>query len=179
MMQEGRERQKNFLNVCSGCVAECCHGTRPPITSKRKRTIKKYLREHGIDIRQPFVAEDYVFPREQEGEYCIFHDKKTGMCIVHSVKPETCVAGPITFDINKKTGKIEWFLKKEQICRLAGAMFRDKEMLSKHTKSAKEELSRLVKELDAQALKAILKKDEPETFKISEDEIETRISDEL
>jgi len=174
-----KERQKNFFAVCDGCIAECCHGTRPPISSKRERIIEEYLKKHGIKVENPFVREDYVFPREQSNDYCIFYDKNTGMCIIHSVKPETCVAGPVTFDINKQTRKIEWFFKKEQICRLAGVMFNDKEMFSKHFESAKKEIFKLVKELDAKALKAILKKDEPETFKIDEDELEKEVLDKL
>jgi hypothetical protein len=173
------KRQKDFFNVCNGCIAECCHGTRPPITSKRKKAIEKYLKENRVNVEKPFVHGDYTYPREHEDGYCIFYNAKTGMCIAHPVKPETCVAGPITFDINKKTGKIEWFLKMEQICRLAGAIFKDKETLSKHFESAKNEILRLVRELDEKALRAILQKDEPETFKISEDKIETQILDKL
>jgi len=85
------------------------------------------------------------------------------------VKPETCVAGPITFDINKETEKIEWFIKMEKICPLAGLVFEDKDLLKSHVRSAKREIKRLIKELDSDALTAILKKDEPETFKIDQD----------
>jgi len=88
------------------------------------------------------------------------------------VKPETCVAGPITFDINTKTQKIEWHLKKETVCALAGGLFRDKRRLTKHLALAKREIQQLVKELDAEDLTAILKIEEPETFKIEEDIVE-------
>jgi hypothetical protein len=91
--------------------------------------------------------------------------------VIHPVKPETCVAGPITFDINVKTGKIEWFVKMENICQLAGVAYRDNELLQKHLESAKKDILRLVGELDCEALKAILRKDEPETFKIDEESI--------
>jgi hypothetical protein len=115
---------------------------------------------------------DYVFPREDEEGYCVFHDKETRKCLIHPVKPETCVAGPITFDINLETGKIEWFLKTEKICPLAGKLYKNQKMLQKHLKSAKKEILKLVHQLDSKALKAILKIEEPETFKIGEDEIE-------
>jgi hypothetical protein len=115
---------------------------------------------------------DYVFPREDEEGYCVFHDKETRKCLIHPVKPETCVAGPITFDINLETGKIEWFLKTEKICPLAGKLYKNQEMLQKHLKSAKKEILKLVHQLDPKALKTILKIEEPETFKIGEDEIE-------
>jgi Fe-S-cluster containining protein len=94
---------------------------------------------------------------------------KTRKCMIHAVKPETCVAGPITFDINKKSGKTEWFIKMEKICPLAGVVYNDKTMLQKHLDSAKKELKKLVKELRPLVLEAILRKDEPETFKIGEE----------
>jgi len=95
------------------------------------------------------------------------------------MKPETCVAGPITFDINLRTKKIEWYLKMEKICPLAGVVYKDKESLTKHLESAKREILTLVRELDPEALKAILKIEEPETFKIGEDNIENRILEKL
>jgi hypothetical protein len=45
--------------------------------------------------------------------------------------------------------------------------------------SAKKEILALVRDLDAASLKAILKKDEPETFKIDEDTIDGEILDKL
>jgi hypothetical protein len=113
-----------------------------------------------------------MFPNISADGYCIFHDKTTRKCLIHSVKPETCVSGPITFDINKKTGKIEWFIKMEKICPLAGVIYGDRVQLQKHLTSAKLEITRLVHELDSAALRDVLTKDEPETFKIDEDLIE-------
>ena len=164
---EGK-RQSNFFDVCSKCKTnyDCCHGTRPPITGNRRRIIEEYLKKERIPIVDAFVEEEYVFPRENEEGYCVFHDMKRRKCKIHAVKPETCVAGPITFDINRKSGEIEWFIKMEKICPLAGVVYNDKKTLQKHLGSAKKELKRLVEELSAQELKAILRKDEPETFKI-------------
>jgi hypothetical protein len=133
------------------------------------------LKERKIHVEDAFVNEEYVFPRLNPDGYCIFHDKETRKCIIHPVKPETCVAGPITFDINTKTNKIEWFIKMEKICPLAECVYQDKASLKKHIESAKRELRRLINELDSQALKAILKKDEPETFKIAENGIDKHI----
>jgi Fe-S-cluster containining protein len=125
-----------------------------------------------IPVENPFVEEGYVFPRLDIDGYCVFHDKKTRKCIIHAVKPETCVAGPITFDVNTKTGRIDWFIKMERICPLAGIVYADKQSLQKHFESAKREITRLVSELDTKALKAILKKEEPETIKIDGNNIE-------
>jgi len=165
-------RQDNFIDTCSRCKTNwgCCLGTRPPITSERRRIIETYLKGQGIKIDNPFAKEDYVFPREQASGYCVFRNDKTGKCAVHAVKPETCVSGPVTFDINARTGKIEWFLKMGKICDLAGVVAKDERLLQRHLASAKKETTRLVKQLSSEALKAILKKDEPETFKVGEDD---------
>jgi hypothetical protein len=48
-----------------------------------------------------------------------------------------------------------------------------------HVELAKKEILALVSELDSEALKAILKIEEPETFKISEDNIGKDILDKL
>ena len=66
---------------------------------------------------------------------------KTGKCSVHPVKPETCVSGPITFDINFRTKKVEWFLKKSEICAFAGILYKDKAAFKDHFEVAKKELN--------------------------------------
>jgi len=137
------------------------------------------LKKQEISIGNPFVQAEYVFPKEDAEGYCIFYDRKTGECLIHSVKPETCVAGPITFDINIKTQKIEWYLKMEEICPLAGVLYKNKDVLKKHLELAKREILVLVSELDSEALKAILKIEEPEAFKIGEDNIGKNILSKL
>lgn len=178
MSKESR-RQNNFFEVCSRCGGKCCIDAKPPLTLKRKQIIEKYLKAQGIPIGNVFVQTAYVFPREEAEKHCVFYNKKTGKCIIHPVKPETCVAGPVTFDINIRNQKIEWYLKKEKICPLAGKLYKNKQMLQKHLKSAKKEVLRLVRELDSGALKAILKIEELETFKIDEDNIEKQVLNKL
>jgi len=173
------ERQKNFFDVCGQCMGSCCRNARPPTTIKRKKIIEKYLKKQKIPIENPFVKTAYISPKEGAEGYCIFYDKKTRECLIHPVKPETCVAGPITFDINMQNRKIEWFLKMEKVCPLAGMLHKNGEILKKHLKSAKKETLSLVRELDSKALRAILKIEEPETFKIDEDIIGNDILDKL
>jgi len=171
-----QSRQANFFNVCGNCPTSCCVGARPPVTSKRKAIIKNYLKVTGLAIENAFEEKNtYTFPRETEGNQCIFLDKTTKKCRIHAVKPETCVAGPITFDINLKTGKIEWFLKTEKICPLAVELYRNKSLLQSHLESARRELLRLVTDLDADALQAILKIEESDTFKIGEEGLDTKV----
>ena len=168
-------RQNDFFNVCGNCKISCCQSARPPITNERKKIIERFLMRQNFPAEDFFKHEAYMFPREDTEGYCIFYDKKTRRCKIHPVKPETCVAGPITFDVNLKTGKVEWYLKMENICPLAGAMFRNKETLQKHLETAKREIHRLLRELDAEALKAILKIEEPDTFKIGEEPAEKEV----
>jgi len=163
------KRQTDFFNICGQCKISCCQNARPPTTSKRRKIIEAYLKKQKIHVENPFVRTAYIFTREDAEGYCVFYDKKTRKCLIHFVKPETCVAGPITFDINMPSRKIEWYLKKEEICPLAGVLYKNKGTLQKHLKSAKKEIFRLVSELDSEALNAILKIEEPETFKIDED----------
>jgi len=167
--------ENDFFSVCSHCRTSCCMNARPPLTHERINIIEAHLRKQKTPLEKPFMQASYAFPREDREGYCVFNDRKTGKCIVHLVKPETCVAGPITFDINPKTEKIEWHLKKESICSLAGKLYRDKERLGKHLALAKNEIMRLVRELDTEALKTILRIEEPETFKIDEDDVEKAI----
>lgn len=175
------KRQTDFFDTCSRCITvwSCCHETTPPVTDKRRKIIEAYLRANKIGVEKPFVEAEYVFPRLTADGYCVFYDKKTKKCLIHPVKPETCVAGPITFDIKTEASKIEWFIKMDKICSLAGRVYEDKALLQKHVNSAKKEISKLVNELDAEALRAILKKDEPETFKIGEDNLGKNALDKL
>jgi hypothetical protein len=169
----GSNRQNDFFNVCSLCTGtmSCCFGPRPPITPKRRKMIEAYLKKNRIMIADAFAEADYVFPRENPLGYCVFYDVATAKCLVHPVKPETCVAGPITFDVNKQLGKVEWYIKKEKICQLAGIVFKDKRLLNERLEIAKRELLALIEELRPQELEAILKKEEPDTLKIEEDTI--------
>ena len=165
-------KENDFFNICAQCKTGCCQTARPPLTSKRRKIIETHLKKQKIPLENPFNQTNYTFPREDKEGYCIFYDKKTKKCLVHPVKPETCAAGPVTFDINTKTQKIEWHLKKETTCPLAGRLYQDEERLRKHLELAKKEIRKLVRELDAEALRAILKIEEPETFKIDEESVE-------
>jgi Fe-S-cluster containining protein len=175
------ERQEDFFNTCSACKTQysCCNDTTPPITDNRRSIIETYLEKNKLGFEDAFVDDEYVFPRLVEGKYCVFHDKTTRKCMIHTVKPETCVAGPITFDINVQNRKIEWFIKKNSLCQLAGVVFDDKRIFTSHLEAAKKEILTLVHELDARALRAILRKGEPETFKIGEDYLDGAVLDKL
>ena len=166
-------RQADFVKVCERCRSKCCYQARPPLTKARAETISRYLKEESeVFLKR---AGRYFHPEERPDGYCILFDYAGGLCKVHPVKPETCVAGPITFDINLGEGKIEWYLKAEKICPLGGEMARDRESLYKHLDAAKREILRLVDELEGRELRAILEIEEGDTFKIGEDPLPEKV----
>lgn len=167
------------FDICYKCNRWCCQDAKPPLTPNRKKIISEYLQKQKTQIAHPFTDADYSFPTLDAYGFCIFYNKDTKKCTVHVVKPETCRAGPITFDINRRTRKIEWYLKKAEICAYAGLLHKNKTALKEHFEVAKKELLRLITELDAKALEAILKIEEPETFKIGEDDLPTDVAAKL
>lgn len=164
------------FNVCSQCKTSCCQEAKPPLTEKRKIVIQEALKAQNIPLEKPFTKEKYSYPSVDKQTFCNLFNKKTRKCMVHSVKPETCVAGPITFDINFATKKVEWFLKKEKICAYAGALYRDQVAFNQHFEVAKQEIMRLISELDAEELRVIVGIEEPETFKVGEDDLPKEVA---
>jgi len=164
------EAQKNCrFDVCCECKLGCCQDAKPPIINERKRIIEEYMRKEEISIENPFVQANYCFPAVDEMCFCIFYHKQTKKCLVHTVKPETCKAGPVTFDINRRTQKVEWFLKTAALCSFAERLHQDDTQFKAHFKVAKAGILRLIRGLDAEALRAIMIIEEPQTFKIGED----------
>ena len=98
---------------------------------------------------------------------------------MHNVKPETCRAGPVTFDINCQTGKVEWYLKTPQICALVESLCENRVLFREHFEVARRELLQLICELDVKALQALLKIDEPQTVKIGEDDLPKEVIEKL
>jgi Fe-S-cluster containining protein len=167
------------FDVCSRCKSICCQDAKPPLTENRKKIIRKFLKEKKINVQKPFAKENYSFPNVDELVYCRLFNKKTGKCSVHSVKPETCVSGPITFDINFSTKKVEWFLKKSELCAFAGILYNDKSAFVNHFDVAKKQLTQLICQLDADELLAIVKIEEPQTFKVGEDDLSPKVAKKL
>ena len=170
-MSEDRNGRTYSFDVCSQCKLICCQDANPPLTFNRKKMLIEYVKEQKISVKTLFAGEEYSHPSGDAQGICVFYNKETRKCRVHPVKPETCRAGPITFDINLKTRKVEFYLKKGEICAFAQVLYENKELLGKHLEAAKLEILRLICELDADALKTILKIPEPQTFKIDEHEL--------
>jgi Fe-S-cluster containining protein len=178
-MSEDAVRRTCSFDVCCECAQSCCQDAKPPLTKERMKIIENYLKSHERIDGSIFTNSGYSFPSVDSIGFCVFYDKGTKKCRVHEVKPETCRAGPITFDINFYTKKIEWFLKTRELCLFAGKLFETPEQLNQHLKVAKQEITRLICNLEPAALQAILKIDEPQTFKIGEDPLPKEVLEKL
>ncbi len=178
-MVEDNEGTTYSYDVCGQCKITCCQDAKPPLSEKRKKIISEYIKQNNITVEKPFTTEAYSYPSVNKDLVCVFNDRKTKRCTIHSVKPETCIAGPITFGIDIRKGVIEFFLKKSEICPFAGVLFKDKPTLKKHYKVAREQIIELIKQLSAQELLAINAIEEPQTFKFCEEPLPPEVSKKL
>lgn len=96
--------------------------------------------------------------------FCIMF--QNGKCSIHCIKPETCVAGPFTFDM--KGSILEIFLKKESICPMVKLLKGNKEVYDGFFEAAVEKIIGLVSKLPKEELAEILKIEEPETELVME-----------
>lgn len=163
------------FDVCSQCRSICCQDAKPPLTEKRKKIVKNYLEQQKMPVKQPFSTREYSYPTVDKDLYCCLFNKQTGKCMVHPVKPETCVSGPVTFNINFSTRKVEWFLKTKELCQYAETLYNDKAAFSEHFDVAKKQIMALIDQLSADELRAIMDIEEPQTFKFSENDLPKKI----
>ena len=94
--------------ACGNCQlgGGCCFEARPPLTQNRI----DILLAKGVSPESIEFAGYKRLKLKRDGFCALFEN---GMCSVHSIKPETCVAGPFTFDMQGDILQI--FLKKESI----------------------------------------------------------------
>jgi len=156
-----------FSQICMSCGlgGGCCKDAHPPLTQHR---IEALLR-HGAS---PDDIEHIGYHRlkTKEDGFCVLFEN--GRCRVHEAKPETCIAGPFTFDISGDF--LEIYLKKESICPMAGSLIEDEEAYREQYNRAMEEIIRLVRDLSQEELSVILKIEEPETVKVGEVRLKER-----
>jgi uncharacterized protein len=91
---------------------------------------------------------------------------KDGKCSIHGIKPDTCRAGPFTFDIKGDT--IEIFLKFESICPIVRLLKEVPAAYDQQYSLAVKSITHLVANLDDDELTGICRIDEPETEKVAE-----------
>lgn len=71
------------------------------------------------------------------------------------------------------------FLKRDSICAFAGVLYKNKNVFEEHVEAAKKELTQLICELGLEELLAVVKVEEPQTFKIGEDDLPLEVSRKL
>ena len=146
---------------CQGCRLQggCCFEARPPLCRERM----DILRRNGVPD-EAMEFEGYWRLRARPDGYCVlFVD---GMCSIHSIKPETCVAGPFTFDI--KGGMLQIFLKREAICPMVRFLKSSPRAYQAMFETAVAMITHLARSIPAAEMAEILKIDEPETDLVAE-----------
>jgi Fe-S-cluster containining protein len=145
--------------ICDRCGGLCCRDAHPPLTRDRIDEI--------VSDGHPFGNIEYrgysCLATGEDGMCVMFH---AGRCRIQAIKPETCRAGPFTFDI--VNGVLEIWLKHERICPLAGLLREEPEAYARLCAVAQDELLRLVRSLPSGDLAAICRIPEPDTDKIAE-----------
>ncbi|OPX73040.1 MAG: Flagellin N-methylase [Methanoregulaceae archaeon PtaU1.Bin059] len=145
--------------ICAGCGGKCCHEAHPPLSPAR---IEEF-RARGVP---PSVIEfvGYTRMKSHDNGMCIMCSG--GKCRVHAFKPETCVAGPFTFEVQDHTLRL--FLKHETICPLVPYLKADADAYATQFRMAVKSLMVLVRSLPAQELDVINRIPEPETELVAE-----------
>lgn len=145
--------------ICLLCGAQCCTGACPPVagTTYRRLTAK------GVP-ETAFGNGGYRHVRAQSDGTCSL--LVNGKCSVHDAKPETCRAGPFTFDVRGDI--IEIYLKYERICPMVRLLREVPEAYAEQYALARTSIAELVAHLDDDELAAICRIEEPDTEKVSE-----------
>ncbi|MCK9580242.1 MAG: YkgJ family cysteine cluster protein [Methanoregula sp.] len=145
--------------ICLQCDGHCCHEAHPPISG--------HCHERLLGGRIPaeyFETNGYNRLRCRPDGTCICWNE--GKCLIHDIKPETCRAGPFTFDV--KGDVIEIFLKFESICPLVRLLKEVPAAYETQYSVAVRNITHLVSNLTDNELAVICSIDEPDTWKVAE-----------
>jgi hypothetical protein len=140
--------------ICAACGGKCCRNANPPVSADRFEA----LRELGIGKDDVEYA-GYTRLKSQEDGMCVMFSG--GRCRIHSAKPETCVAGPFTFEVTDHT--LSLYLKREASCPLVKYLKEDPEAYQAQYREAVRRLVRLIRSLPSVEVEAISRIPEPET----------------
>ncbi len=147
--------------ACGECSlgGGCCFEARPPLSQERI----DILLANGVS---PDVVEfaGYKRLRLKQNGFCVLFQE--GNCSVHSFKPETCVAGPFTFDM--KGSILQIFLKRESICPMVRILKTNQKAYDGLFELSVDKIIDLVRAVPPWELEEILKIEEPETDLVAE-----------
>jgi Fe-S-cluster containining protein len=151
--------------ACSRCILNggCCMEARPPLTQKRI----DILLANGVEP-QHIEFQGYKRLKLKPDGFCVLFNN--GKCSVHAVKPETCVAGPFTFDV--KGSILQIFMKKPSICPMVEFLKIDKSAYERMFNLSVTKIMDLIDNMPAEELAVVLKIDEPETELVAEIKME-------
>ena len=141
------------------CGGHCCVDAHPPVS----RSCSERLLAAGISPDM-FEYTGYKRLKVKENGVCILSEQ--GKCGIHTVKPETCRAGPFTFDVQGDV--IVIFIKYERICPLVKLLKEIPEAYQQQYNLAVKSITNLVSNLSCDEIDAICCIDEPDTEKVSE-----------
>ena len=146
--------------VCSECQDRgCCFEARPPLSQERIDILQK----NGVSPDAMEFA-GYKRLRLKHDDFCVlFQD---GKCSIHSIKPETCVAGPFTFDI--KESILQIFLKRESICPMVRFLRASRKAYDGLFETSVEKIMHLAKSIPTTEMAELLKIEESETDLVAE-----------
>ena len=146
-------------DICMRCGGHCCVNAHPPVS----RSCAERLLVSGISPDQ-FEYTGYKRLKVKENGVCILSEQ--GVCRIHSVKPETCRAGPFTFDV--KGDIVEIYIKNESVCPIVKLLREVPEAYRQQYERAVQNITHLVQHLTDDELLVICRIAEPETEKVSE-----------
>lgn len=141
--------------ICMQCGGHCCHEAHTPVSGH----FYQRLLTGGVPPAAFSVNSGYRSVRSSPDGYCVLW--KNGKCSIHGIKPETCRAGPFTFDV--KGDVIEIFLKFESLCPVVRLFKEVPEAYDQQYTLAVKSISHLVSGLTEEELAVICRIEEPET----------------
>ena len=156
---------QTLSRACDDChlAGGCCFEARPPLSQKRI----DILMENGVSADAiEFVGYKRLCLR-QDGFCVLFRD---GKCSIHDIKPETCVAGPFTFDI--EDDMLQIFLKRENICPMVRFLRANRKAYDALFETSVEKIMDLIRSVPEEEMAQILQIDEPETDLVAEIRLE-------
>ena len=145
--------------ICMNCGGHCCKDAHPPVSS----SCFERLLKSGVSP-DLFEFAGYTRLKTTENGECVL--SKNGRCRIHAFKPETCRAGPFTFDMDRD--RIAIYLKHESICPIVGLLQEVPEAYRQQFELAVQNITHLVRNLPPDELAAICRIEEPETEKVAE-----------
>ncbi|AEB68776.1 MULTISPECIES: YkgJ family cysteine cluster protein [Methanothrix] len=156
---------QTLSRACDDChlAGGCCFEARPPLSQKRI----DILMENGVSADAiEFVG--YKRLRLRQDGFCVLF--RDGKCSIHDIKPETCVAGPFTFDI--EDDMLQIFLKRESICPMVRFLRANRKAYDALFETSVEKIMDLIRSVPEEEMAQILQIDEPQTDLVAEIRLE-------